>query len=64
MGEEIFGKLAQRVAVEKEVRLIEIDLQIVVHHQRRQRFSGPLPAYCNAQTPAESSAIAPKPTRP
>ena len=40
-GEEIFGKLAKRVAVEKEVRLIEIDLQIVVHHQRRQRFFWP-----------------------
>ncbi|EFJ92134.1 hypothetical protein HMPREF9531_02776 [Escherichia coli MS 45-1] len=40
-GKEIFGKLAQRVAVEKEVRLIEIDLQIVVHHQWRQRFFWP-----------------------
>lgn len=32
-GDEIFGKLVQRVVVEKEVWFIEIDLQIVVYYQ-------------------------------
>lgn len=63
-GKEIFGKLAQRVAVEKRSGSLRSICRLLCTTSGDNVFSGPLPEYCNAHTPADSSAIAPKPTRP